>query len=117
MEHGSTSSRPEADDAVSHGGDVTVRVGPSTDGFFIADDGCGIPPEERGEVFEYGYSTHGGTGLGLPVVRSIAVAHGWEVSVAEGSDGGARIEFAGVRADPGPFDETHRASAAGPSTE
>ena len=117
VEHGSTSSRPEADDAVSHGGDVTVRVGPSTDGFFIADDGCGIPPEERGEVFEYGYSTHGGTGLGLPVVRSIAVAHGWEVSVAEGSDGGARIEFAGVRADPGPFDETHRASAAGPSTE
>ena len=134
MEHSSTSSRPEADDTVEHsstsppsqaredaGSDadegVTVRVGSSTDGFFVADDGPGILPEERAEVFEYGYSTHGGTGLGLPVVRSIAVAHGWEVSIAERTDGGARIEFAGVQTELGPFDGTYHVSAAGSSTE
>ncbi|PSQ15796.1 hypothetical protein BRC99_01260, partial [Halobacteriales archaeon QS_7_69_60] len=118
VEHSSTSSRPEADDAVSDADEgVTVRVGSSTDGFFVADDGPGILPEERAEVFEYGYSTHGGTGLGLPVVRSIAVAHGWEVSIAERTDGGARIEFAGVQTELGPFDGTYHASAAGSSTE
>ena len=118
MEHSSTSSRPEADDAVSDADEgVTVRVGSSTDGFFVADDGPGILPEERAEVFEYGYSTHGGTGLGLPIVRSIAVAHGWEVSIAERTDGGARIEFAGVQTELGPFDGTYHASAADSSTE
>ena len=118
VEHSSTSSRPEADDAGSDADEgVTVQVGPSTDGFFVADDGPGILPEERAEVFEYGYSTHGGTGLGLPVVRSIAVAHGWEVSIAERTDGGARIEFAGVQTELGPFDGTYHASATGSSTE
>jgi signal transduction histidine kinase len=46
VEHGSTGSRPEADDSVEHGGDqVTVTVGPLDDGtgFFVADDGPGIP--------------------------------------------------------------------------
>ena len=118
VEHSSTSSRPEADDAVSDADEgVTVQVGPSTDGFFVADDGPGILPEERAEVFEYGYSTHGGTGLGLPIVRSIAVAHGWEVSIAERTDGGARIEFAGVQTELGPFDGAYHASAAGSSAE
>jgi signal transduction histidine kinase len=52
--------------AVSHGGeDVTVRVGVLPDGLFVADDGTGIPTESRADVFVYGYSTHGGTGLGL----------------------------------------------------
>ena len=135
VEHGSTSPPSQArevagsdasepsvadapEDAVSDADEgVTVRVGSSTDGFFVADDGPGILPEERAEVFEYGYSTHGGTGLGLPVVRSIAVAHGWEVSIAERTDGGARIEFAGVQTELGPFDGTYHASAAGSSTE
>jgi signal transduction histidine kinase len=91
--------------AVTHGGDdVTVEVGTRPDGFFVADDGTGIPTEDRAEVFEYGYSTHGGTGLGLPVVRSITVAHGWEVSVTDAADGGARFEFGGIQTDPQPFD-------------
>lgn len=85
------------DECDGDGGEpVTVRVGTIPDGFYVADDGTGVPTERRADVFEYGYSTHGGTGLGLPVVRSIAVAHGWEVSVTEGRDGGARFEFAGV---------------------
>ncbi|MFQ3318390.1 MAG: signal transduction histidine kinase [Natronomonas sp.] len=86
---------------VEHGGrdgtdGVSVTVGALSDGFFVGDDGTGIPTDSRADVFEYSYSTHGGTGLGLPVVRSIAVAHGWEVSVADADDGGARFEFTDV---------------------
>ena len=77
-----------------------MTVGSCPDGFYVADDGVGIPTEDRAEVFEYGYSTHGGTGLGLPVVRSIATAHGWNVTVTEGDDGGARFEFTGVETAP-----------------
>lgn len=96
VEHSATSDRPAGEDTGRGGEDVTVRVGALPDGFFVADDGTGIPTESRADVFEYGYSTHGGTGLGLPVVRSIAVAHGWEVAVAEAADGGARFEFTGA---------------------
>ena len=81
--------------AVTHGGDdVTVRVGPTEDGFYIADDGPGIPPEEREKVFETGYTdSEDGTGFGLSIVRRIADAHDWSVRVTEGESGGARFEF------------------------
>ncbi|MFB6135003.1 MAG: sensor histidine kinase [Halanaeroarchaeum sp.] len=86
------------DNAVSHGGeDVTVRVEDLEDGFAVEDDGPGIPPEERGEVFEAGYSNDpNGTGFGLYIVEIIAEAHGWSVRVTEGSAGGARFEFTGT---------------------
>ena len=49
------------------------------------------------DVFETGYSTAGeGTGFGLSIVKQIANAHGWEVRVTEGPEGGARFEIAGV---------------------
>jgi PAS domain S-box-containing protein len=84
--------------AVEHAGtDATVRVGTVDGGFYVADDGPGIPAEERRSVFELGYSmTDGGTGVGLAIVDEIAEAHGWEVTVTDGRDGGARFEFAGV---------------------
>jgi signal transduction histidine kinase len=88
--------------ATGDGDSVTVRIGMLSDGFFVADDGIGIPTDARADVFDYGYSTHGGTGLGLPVVRSIAVAHGWEVSVTDSEDGGARFEFRSVQLHAGP---------------
>ena len=88
--------------SVDHGGDgVTVTVGDLDGGFYVADDGPGIPPDERETVFESGYSTSAdGTGLGLTIVAEVADAHGWTVSVAESADGGARFEVTGVeRAD------------------
>ena len=84
--------------AVEHGGaDVTVRVGPLPDGFYVEDDGPGIPEADRQDVFERGYTTGaGGTGYGLAIVRSIVEAHGWDVSVTDAASGGARFEVTGV---------------------
>lgn len=84
--------------AVEHGGDtVTVTVGDLPDGFYVADDGPGIPPEERERVFESGYTTTSdGTGFGLTIVREIAEAHDWTVRLTDGPEGGARFEFTGV---------------------
>jgi signal transduction histidine kinase len=93
VEHGSTSPPSQArEDAVEHAdGNVTVRVGTTDDGFYIEDDGPGIPPEERAEIFEFGHSERGGTGLGLAIVRTIVRAHGWEIEVEDGENGGARF--------------------------
>jgi PAS domain S-box-containing protein len=93
VEHGATGSRSETadgDPAVT----ITVGVLPDTRGFYVADDGPGIPADERGTVFESGYSTAAdGTGFGLAIVDRIAEAHGWELSVTESADGGARFEI------------------------
>jgi signal transduction histidine kinase len=84
--------------AVDHGGeDVTVRIGELKDGFYVADDGPGIPAEERDKVFEAGYSTTAeGTGFGLNIIKEIVEAHGWEISVTDSDDGGARFGITGV---------------------
>ena len=85
--------------AVEHGGDdVTVHVGAMEDGFCVADTGSGIPESARDEIFEAGYSTaDDGTGFGLRIVEQIAKAHGWEVSVTESTEGGARFDITGIR--------------------
>ena len=74
----------------------------------VADDGVGIPPDAREQVFEDGYSTGDeGTGLGLAIVEQIAGAHGWKVIVTESDDGGARFEISGVREPIEPQAGTH----------
>jgi len=100
VEHGSTSPASNArQDAVEHGGEgVTVTVGLVDDGFYVADDGPGIPPDERDRVLEPGWTSNAdGTGLGLNIVCEIAQAHEWEIDVTESAAGGARFEFSGVR--------------------
>ena len=82
--------------AVEHGGsDVTVRVGVNDHGdIYVEDDGSGIPVEKREEVLEPGHSSaRGGTGFGLTIIKRIVEAHGWELSITDGSDGGARFEI------------------------
>jgi len=111
VEHGSTSPDSHAhQDAVEHGSPnsdadspqesqeqngLELWVGPLDDGgFYVEDNGPGIPESEREDVFEYGYSTDSdGSGLGLSIVQNVADIHGWDVSITEGSDGGARFEF------------------------
>ncbi|MFD1645613.1 hybrid sensor histidine kinase/response regulator [Haloarchaeobius litoreus] len=88
--------------AVEHGG-ATVRIDASTDPetgmvtVSVADDGPGIPESEESSVFDSGYTnSETGTGFGLAIVRQLAEAHGWSVTVEESELGGARIEIAGV---------------------
>jgi signal transduction histidine kinase len=76
---------------------VTVSVGTTDDGFYVADTGPGVPESAREWIFEAGHSTaEAGTGFGLRTVEQIADAHGWEVGVTESERGGARFEFTGV---------------------
>ncbi|MES3516424.1 MAG: PAS domain S-box protein [Natronomonas sp.] len=83
--------------AARHAGDdVTVRVGrlEGGGGFYVEDDGPGIPADKRQTVFEYGYTDDDdGTGLGLNIVETIARAHGWSTRATESPEGGARFEF------------------------
>jgi len=80
---------------------VTVRVGPlraangeRTVGFFVEDDGSGIPAAERDRVFDHGYTTgEDGSGFGLTIVRDIVEAHGWDICVRDSPSGGARFEI------------------------
>ncbi|MFC7203705.1 sensor histidine kinase [Haloferax namakaokahaiae] len=84
--------------ALDHAGpDVQVRVGLLDDGFFVEDDGPGIPHAERERIFESGYTTDtNGTGLGLAIVSGVVEAHDWTATATEAESGGARFEFRDV---------------------
>ena len=74
----------------------------SAGGFYVADDGPGIPEAERDAVFEEGYTTaagQGGTGLGLAFVRELADVYEWDCAVTESESGGAQFEFTNVGQD------------------
>lgn len=98
--------------SIQHGrDDVTVRVGMLDDGedvdatdsarstgFYVEDDGPGMPETTRENAFESSFTTsEEGLGIGLWVVKEVASAHGWTVAVTESDTGGARFEFRDVR--------------------
>ncbi|WP_148416156.1 ATP-binding protein [Haloferax sp. KTX1] len=96
VEHGSTGSRDAPDDDDR----LTVTVGALDDGFYVEDDGAGVPPELRSRIFDSGFSTGtAGIGFGLTIVSNVADAHGWTISVGESDAGGARFEFTGVESE------------------
>ncbi|HEY7298998.1 MAG TPA: ATP-binding protein [Xanthobacteraceae bacterium] len=74
------------------GSEVTVATYP--DGrIIVADQGPGIPPEHRSEIFQRFWRGKGvkpqGAGLGLAIVNEIMKAHHGTVSVEDKPDGGA----------------------------
>ena len=84
-------------DGDDEGTGVSIAVGALSDGFYVEDDGPGIPDADRDHVFDLGFTTAGnGTGLGLAIVREIADAHGWSIRVTDADGGGARFELTGV---------------------
>ena len=91
---------PSETDETPAGSAVAITVGALDDGFFVADDGPGIPERERDRVFDTGHTTsETGTGFGLAIVQDVAREHGWTVSVGESEDGGARFSFHGARTE------------------
>ncbi len=72
----------------TEGGDAVVEV---------ADDGPGVPPELRAQIFERfvrgegpaDTAVGGGSGLGLAIVSAVATSHGGSAKVGESELGGA----------------------------
>lgn len=80
--------------AIEHGGsDVTVQFASLSHGFYVEDDGPGIPEEQRDELFATRGSNSGDARFGLAIVGDIVNTHGWGVAVTEGRNGGARFEI------------------------
>lgn len=69
--------------AVGPGGHIEIFMQREAAGLAsvtVRDDGPGVPPERRQEIFKPYFTTHQkGTGLGLAVVQQIILAHGWEI--------------------------------------
>jgi len=60
----------------------------------VADTGPGVPEADRAHIFEpFFYRREGGIGLGLSVVAQIVAAHGGDIRVTAGAEGGARFEI------------------------
>jgi signal transduction histidine kinase len=56
----------------------------------VSDNGPGVAPEHRQDIFKPYFTTHQeGTGLGLAVVQQIVLAHGWEVECLPNQPRGA----------------------------
>ncbi|MFC3477638.1 ATP-binding protein [Halobacterium litoreum] len=84
--------------SVEHGSEhATVRIGALGDGFYYADDGPGIDPDARGQVFIPGFSTkrgEKGIGMGMASVRQIVTAHDWRIEIDDSDAlGGVRFEL------------------------
>jgi signal transduction histidine kinase len=73
-----------ATQAVGEGGQIKIEVrrARATEAILeVRDDGHGVAPENRQEIFKPYFTTHQkGTGLGLAVVSQIVLAHGWEIA-------------------------------------
>jgi signal transduction histidine kinase len=69
---------------------MVQRASPAEAALEVRDDGPGVPPENRQEIFKPYFTTHqNGTGLGLAVVQQIVLAHGWEVTCGANEPRGA----------------------------
>lgn len=68
----------------------------------VRDSGPGVPPEDLPHLFSrYRSTRQGGTGLGLPMVKAIASAHGGHVEVDGAAGGGAAFRVLLPAADAG----------------
>jgi signal transduction histidine kinase len=75
------------DNARRHGGAIVTLTAWSADGAVgidVEDDGAGISAANLPRVFDRFFTTardRGGTGLGLALVKAVAIAHGGDVTV------------------------------------
>jgi len=60
---------------------VVQRTAAAEAALEVRDDGPGVPPRHRGEIFKPYFTTNQkGTGLGLAVVQQNVLAQGWEIA-------------------------------------
>ena len=82
-----------ATQSVGDGGRIRVEVRRAnvTEAILeIQDDGPGVPPDKRLEIFKPYFTTNQkGTGLGLAVVSQIVLLHGWEIACLPNEPHGA----------------------------
>jgi PAS domain S-box-containing protein len=83
-------------DAMPNGGQIEIgtRTEIESGCFWVADNGCGIPPESAARIFEPFYTTKGksGTGLGLSASHGIITRHNGEILVVSEPGEGTRFE-------------------------
>jgi signal transduction histidine kinase len=78
---------------------VARKESPSEAVLEIRDDGPGVPPEQRQEIFKPYFTTHQkGTGLGLAIVQQIILAHGWEIQCLANEPKGALFRISHLKA-------------------
>ena len=85
-----------------HGSDIWVTALPVPDGIdlLIDDDGAGIPPAQRENVFRPFFRldpsrnpSTGGVGLGLTIARDVARGHGGDLTLEDSPQGGLRVRL------------------------
>lgn len=80
-------------------GTISIDVGENAEHtmavFTVADNGCGISPDDVPHIFDRGFSKDGSTGLGLTICRDIIESAGGEIAVVEtpASAPGTTIRF------------------------
>lgn len=87
--------------AVEKNGEIQVAGGKRTSNsavLEIRDNGPGVPPEHRSDVFKPYFTTNQkGTGLGLAVVQQIVLGHGWEIECLGNEPRGAVFRISHLR--------------------
>jgi signal transduction histidine kinase len=89
--------------AVDAGGEIQVAIqkrNAAEAALEVRDNGPGVPPERRTEIFKPYFTTQkGGTGLGLAVVQQIILAHGWEIQCLPNEPKGAIFRITHLKLD------------------
>jgi signal transduction histidine kinase len=78
------------------GGELTIKSEPDDGQLLISvsDTGVGLPPEQAEQVFRAFFTTKdNGTGMGLPITRSIIESHGGRLWVGDTRGRGATFQF------------------------
>jgi signal transduction histidine kinase len=77
--------------------------------FVVADNGPGVPPDERERIFRPYYQRHSGfaqagsgVGLGLAIVRGIVDRHGGHIELDSDIGKGCRFRITLPRNEPAP---------------
>jgi signal transduction histidine kinase len=71
----------------SEGGDAQLLIS-------VSDTGVGLPPEQAEQIFKAFFTTKdNGTGMGLPISRSIIESHGGRLWATGASGRGATFQF------------------------